>query len=375
MNKFLRTVAKIFMLVTLTLLVTACGKEADNDYKIIDKVNHSRSLLYMSCTEEGLFYMANDQLLHYVTVSTGEDMIYCFDPICKHEPVSSDNPDSSCMAAGYVDKTRIAYHNSFVYFFVSDLFKHKIYKMDISSGVRELVTELPFDCEINCIVFEEDYVYYTAVIREEEEDGINLKRTYDMVEVNLKDGKYRMITKLGEKIGCNNFLFDVFEQTLFVRTSGNYEYHFYVIDLESLDIKYELNNEEYKQRSFHGVYDCESYYYAANDGKEFGIYNITTGATNVLWEKGLERESLSICYGAGGKMYYSLYNSETKTIKDFLYDEANDTTWDLTQKCEELGIFFYDVYRGMFIRHLYDESGEDIIGKSVVSEASILGVQ
>lgn len=365
---------KMYLIIMSMAVITflSCGKNKD-DVRSAYENGHSYTMMYLSCSENGAFSMGNDGLLHYVS-SDGEDMIYCFDPACKHERASETNQDPECTAAGFYDcVTKVSYHDGYIYFFATSAIarEHKIYKMSVSGGVRELVAELPFGYNIDYIVFDDDYVYYTMVTLEFADDNLSSNRYFNLVEVSLTDGSYRIITEQNKEIEKRIGAFDTCEKTLFLKTSVEECKIFRVIDLETLDVKYEACDEEYLKKAYVGVCDRESFYYVNVAEEELGVFNVNTGEDKVLIKAG-EDESFGNIYGAVGRIWYKLEKKSGET-STFFYDESTGKTRDITENCKDLSIVRYDAYKRMFVIRRKSDDVENKLRQYVMAEEEIVG--
>ncbi len=368
-----RGIISVVILSLLAVSLVSC-KEKEN-IPAVDRSKYSKSTLGMSCAETGMF-LFEDGLIYFMPAESGEKTVFCFDPVCAHEPASYLKPDPECMAAGYYNRTNIAYHDGYIYLFVKDVFEHEVYRMDISAGTRELVAEIPVSTTLTNVVFDGDYAYYVASIGTQREDNPSqIDRYYELMELNLTDGSYRILTSTGKEKGYFFSEFDVCDGIMiYCGTESGIDT--YSLNLDTLESELIVPAEENSRNEYCGMHDRENFYYADNETGNIGLYNINTESKQVLVEiENNEENSLGRITAGNGKIFYSVLigNSDTETEEYFLYDIAEDNNHDITEKSIELGVYNYDPYKSMFLRYKLGEDGREILGFMVASEASVLG--
>lgn len=203
------------------------------------------------------------------------------------------------------------------------------------------------------------------------EDNISVNIYFDFVEVNLTDGSYRIITEQNKEIKKHIGAFDTCENTLFLQTSEDECKVFRVIDLETLDVKYEVCGEEYLKKAYVGVCDKESFYYVNVVEKELGVFNVNTGEDKVL-RKAENDESFGQIYGAVGRIWYRLEKKSGEILR-FFYDESTGKTYDITENCKDISIVRYDAYKRMFVVRRKTDVGENMLRQYVIAEEEIVG--
>jgi len=157
------------IILCMLAVMSACNRESVAT--VTENIRYQAGdMVQWSAMEDGIFYKnSDDHLVHFVSADTHEDIVFCANPVCKHEAASESNPDPECRAALFEEKAYIAYYEGCIYYFVNNgIFEHKLYKMDLSSGVRELIGEYPYKYSPLWYVFYEDCLYYNARIMEVE---------------------------------------------------------------------------------------------------------------------------------------------------------------------------------------------------------------
>ncbi|MBO5228986.1 MAG: hypothetical protein J6B39_08340 [Lachnospiraceae bacterium] len=372
-----KNIVMICITVLLMLLLTSCKNSEETE--AADFSRYTKSKRNNAYTEEGLFCFT-DGLIHFISAETGMDTIFCFDPLCLHLPASASNQEPECMAAGYNNGTYMAYHEENIYFFVRESFEHQVYKMDINSGARTLVAELPFSCSITDVVFNGDYVYYTAAMNTLKNDSINgmfgmIEGYNELIELNLKSGEYRVLTTCGEENGGGFADCDVCGGNMFYVLYESEGRAVYSMSLDTLEPKLEVSPEDFVDKKYYcGIYNSENFFYFSKEG-DIGIQNIVTDECKVVHKVELGEEIyLSTVDAGNGKVYYRTCHGSTEEYEYYLYDMEEKKLWNLTDKCREnrLNLTAYFPYEAMFEYIVYDESGNGIKGFAPVSEAWLL---
>ncbi len=362
----MKRIGMLLVLCTCILSLLSCkDKENTEDANRYSKVQRNKA-----CCEDGLFYQGDDSLIHFVSAETKEDMIFCFNPVCEHEPASEANKDPECMAAGCYPISFISYHDGNIYLFVDEsIDKHTIYRMDINSGIREFVAELPFNTKARVVVFNNDCVYYIARTYIPIEGTWNSEVYLDLIEVNLDDGSYRMLTDMKGVSDFSNFSdFNVCDNKMFVvlSFSDNIRKLCYM-DLDTLEFIIDTEGDDFLNQRYIGVYDSESYYYTNEN--EVGIHNITTGENQILLKPQLEEGTRIVSILAGSnKVYYKVNKNTAEGYEYFLYNIDDNKTWNLTEKLGNYIVDSYDPYKEMFILRLDNEDGTTDYSVMRVSE-------
>ncbi len=367
-----KSIIGISVFVMLTVLLVSCEK--NDKAQTTDGNGYSKSKFDMACTEEGIF-LFEDGLIYYMPAESGEKTVFCFDPVCVHKPASSSDRDPKCMAAGYYNKTGIVYNEGYIYLFVRQTFDHKIYRMDIHSGIRELVAEFPFSNAFYDVVFDGDYAYYTIMVGTVSEDGSGVvDHNEGLIEVSLEDGSYRMLISGDEKKEVHISNYDISNNILLYVEQKGRDRAIYSMNLDTLESKLLVSTEEYQYSNYKGIHDSENFYYFDSVAGNIGLYNINTGEKQVLIEPELgDNKYFNAIVGGKGKIFYELREVDTETGEYFLYDMEEDKTWDITEKCRELGVYSYDPYKSLFLRYELGEDGREILGFMVASETAVLG--
>ena len=373
---------KVFGIMTcvcmLLMLMMACKeKEA---IPTTDRSRYAKEVMGMPCSEEGMFWF-EDGLTYFIPEGTKDKTIFCFNPVCSHIPASYDNPDSECMAAGYVRSTSIGYHEGYIYYFVKGAFEHEVYRMDVNAGTRELVAELPVNVKHNKVVFDGDYAYYMVAIGEVSENSSIIDNYYELIELNLIDGSHRIVTDLGQDKLDGYSEFDVCDGTLICMGSFTSDVtdkyasttYVYKVDLDTLAAELILSPEDSKTTAYIGQHDGEHIYYIDKESGSIGLYNINTGDKQVLLDS-LEADGSILSHGTAGngKIYYVKLVGEEYSPTHFLYDVSKDTTWDITRQCDELDIYDYNPYASVFLQYEFYEDGNGIKGFMIVDESAVI---
>lgn len=363
------------ILMLLVLGTVSCNRNSDSQED--ENVRYAQSRHYMySISEEGVFNVM-DGLIHFVAEETHEDIIFCADPMCEHEPASSDNPDPVCSAALPELSNHIAYYDGYIYYWVRvDFFNTKIYRIDISSGVREFVAEYPYNFSSLGYAFYEDFLYCNAKIMKEPENDSVLLSYGLLLEVDLKNGGHRVIISADESEESNYAAtkFDVCGSTMFALVSDKEEKYLAKINLDTLEETVLIEPENIRERFYCGIYDSDSYYYGTLH--EIGICNTATGADKVLVSVGEDAMIFTIIASNRG-IFYSVYEQDVETF--YFYDVNMGETWDISKQVEKFNINGYDGYMNKFSLSILEENDEDgdgkvgTIGYSVVDVAKVLG--
>lgn len=370
-----KRILSVIMTVIMLSGVVACDKKTDDEEK--KDRRHAYSMLHAARSEDGIFYIGDDDLVHFSSVETGKDSPICFEPSCEHEPASAKNPDPVCRAALFPGSTKIAYYEGNIYYFVYDgTFDSKIYRMDINGGARELVAQLPFSYMIMYgVVFDGDCVYYTGKFYEIADDGFDINSYVELVEVNLKDGSYRIITDGAGGYHKTVTEFDVYDNTLYAEVKAEGDYRLVVVNLDTLDAHVETDTENYLERMYAGAYDAESFYYYNNYTGEIGIYDMTDCKSKVLVETG---SSYPAVWAYDREIFYQLRTDNG--TKSYFYSVDDDKLTDITKICDDYNIKYYDGYCDIFIAYKYRErenqnsgNGKIISGYTAYSRKEIVG--
>lgn len=356
---------KVFLCVCTVLILAVIGILIFSNRENNNIGKYSKSSSSNTCSEEGYFYIGDDMLIHFVSAVTNEDMIFCFDPVCKHDAVSED---SECIAACGNQRAFIHYHDKSIYVFNRvDLEEHKVYRIDINSGTKEPVATLPFNIQGNQIIFDGDYAYYQAMVFVLDEDGQEEYTYYDLIELNITDGSYRLLLDLKENVIFRAF--DVCDRKMFaMKLEGDTEAALYYVDLDTLDARVvATQNELYNGDSYIGMYDGESYYYCNSNSHEVGIRNVITDECRVLYEYGESEEMRGLSAGRN-KLYCKTVSTDGKS-KFFLYDVNDDDKYDFTDRMGSYDVKLYSPYMEMFV--LEPEGNSDKGNYIVVKESEL----
>lgn len=365
----------IVWIVAFVILAASALSCKGNDENVkTDDNKYTKSSFDRTFTEDGIF-LFEDKMIYYMSADTGEKTIFCFDPVCTHEPASYENPDPECMAAGEYNKTGIVYHEGYIYLVVRETYEHSIYRMDINSGVRELVVEIPYSVEYYDAMFYGEYMYYTYMVNSKEDDeDIGLVKSRGLMEVNLKDGSYRIVISADGRENVSVSQYDICDRTLFYVERNGDDRALYGLNLDTLESKLLVSPEEYKYNNYNGIYDAEKFYYFDPETEDIGLYNIGTGERQVLIKPELgDNRHVSTVVGSKGKIFYKTWEGENGTEEYFLYDIAKDKLLDITEKCREFGVYSYNPYKSMFLCYELGEDGVEILGFAAASEAMVLG--
>lgn len=216
----MKKLLSIFIVFSFLFTLSACEKKTNNFKIISGEARYLRNYQIYSVSDDGTVYIGKDGMVHYVTPNTGEDMIFCYDSNCLHIPVSVDKPDPTCMAATYTEKTKLAYYEENVYFFVNNgMFAHKIYKMHADGSGRAEIASLPFTYDLTYYTFYNDKLYYTGVIKEVDEISGDISSTNQLIEFDLLTETYRVILDMGNEHISNSV--EITDTAVYMYLCGN----------------------------------------------------------------------------------------------------------------------------------------------------------
>ncbi len=349
MKRRLAGLLLIIVMMPQLAMLTSC----DNEDTHTEKIRYKASQHYMyTVTEEGLF-SKEDDLIHFISSETHEDIIFCANPVCEHEPASSTNPDPECRAALFEGRTYILYYEEYIYYIVQNGFEdHQLYRMNVSSGVRERIGTYPYGKTAVGYAIYEDCMYYNAMIYEKPMFGSALISYAVMLEINLKDGSYRIIREREEESNYVASRFDVRDNTMFAVIDDEEGDYLAKINLETLEETVLIKPEDMSNKFYEGIYDGDSYYYSTSD--EMGICNTVTGEDTVLIKLKEEEQFWGAWMSNRGILYRVGKDDE---MSYYFYDVNTKNTWDITDRQKELNINIrdYDGYADKFIVYAYGE--------------------
>lgn len=382
-NRLIKRTA-LFIIASLVFLnLTACKKGSDMNEELSDSaegfdglcLNLRYSEMYYRCSisPEGTFYRSSEQLLHFISEETGEDVIFCYVPVCKHEPASDMNPDPTCRAALFPDvRTNVWYYEGILYYLVNkDMRSHDFYRMKADGAGREFVATIPYkDGSVYAQCFCGDKMYYVAdkrVMIEGTEPGqvsVRMGSETYIIELDLKTGAYREVTS---KIEGYIIGFQVADGYIWVKLTGEEGYVYYArYDMATLEKEVIVDIEQYKyfipQEAYEG-----GYYIWWNTLDKMFVRNMKTGEDTLVFDTdGL----YAVPSGKGGgfifKVYDKKYETDKKLEKICFFDLFTGKTVDITEKAEEYDIMSYDGYNKVFIC---------VGNKRVIGREKILGTE
>ena len=363
-KKFLISLLTVIILV---LSVVACKTENKEPAQPSDK-RYAELTQMIAVADEGIFYIGKDNLVHFCSADSGEDMIFCTELNCMHLPASDTNPDPECRAALFTGKTKIAYYEGAIYYFVeNDLFEHSLYKMDINGAGRELIATLPFTYSVSYgAVFNGDYLYYPANEVEIDEETLKVTRHERVVEVNIKDGSYRFITEADREAKQYIDGLNVMGNTLYlcrrvrIAETGTYRAYQTMIDLTTLEIVWKQSLEVTPDKKYYcGAFDEDSYYYATNtEPLMIGIYNPVTEEDTVLVEIGGGKTFYGLLCASNKGIVYALSDNATGEVERYYYDVEADFIREFKAEYDK-NMTFYDGFRQICVYSILGE--ENII--------------
>lgn len=340
------------IILCMLAVMSACSREPVA--AVTDSIRYQAGdMMQWSAMEDGIFYKnSDDHLVHFVSADTHEDIVFCANPVCKHEAASESNPDPECRAALFEEKAYIAYYEGCIYYFVNNgIFEHKLYKMDLSSGVRELIGEYPYKYSPLWYVFYEDCLYYNARIIEEK--GRTTSSRAVMLEVNIKDGSCRTIVERDVESTYVASRMDVRDNIMFAVMKGEVNDYIATVNLDTLEETTILEYDNVEFFRYKNIRDRDSFYYMTM--KELGIYYIDTGEREVLIEAVGDGTVGGMITNQG--IWYKRWDGKEET--PFFYDFASGDTWDMTKKCEELksqGMRVSALEKNQFVMLVYEET-------------------
>ncbi len=374
-KKLLKKFIVFFIILSLTIIIGCNNKDKELEMAKNSDARYAKIERYLSIAEDGLFYIGYDELIHFVSADTHEDMVFCFNPNCEHVSATFDNPDPECRAALFEEKTKISYYEKEFYYFVNNgVFEHKLYRMDINGGGRKLIAEFPFSYSVAYGgVFYEDYLYYMAVQKELDEETMKVKSYEQLVEVNINDGSYRFITEINREV--NEFVasFDISNDTIYAlmykkRDDGWSVPYLKKINLKTLEENIILSVEECEYKKYVGIYDDESYYYYTEDRKEIRIANTDTGEEKTLVKLN-DGEKLRYVMASNNGIVYKMENREGVT-RYYYYDVLQAVTMPLKEEYTQ-GIALYDGFNQMCTIDIVDGESK-VIGKDIIRLEDVL---
>ncbi len=359
------------IIVLLVFSVVSCKKEETENTPC------SQGNLSVNCilSDSGIFSI-KDELIHFRSEETHEDIIFCFDPACEHEPASAENPDPECRAALFTARTKIAYHNEYIYYFTEkDAFNFELYRMNVNNDGRDLIGEFPYGFPNLEYVFYGDCLYCNAKIMEEPEVGHALISYGVLLEINLNTGNYRVLLERDEESNYAVKELDVRGNTLFAKVSAKDGDSLIKINLETLEQTVIIEKLSYYVKMYKGIYDSDNYYYCSTN--EIGISNSVSGEDTVLITLD-ENNMFTTSYFSNRGIIYSVNTVNRDGIeKTYFYDVSTKETIDITEKIAAIGgIHTYNGYLNKIIwsiKSVPDENGRaSIIGYDVMDMADFL---
>lgn len=323
------------------------------------------------------FFSIKDELVHFKSEDTHEDIIFCFDPACAHEPASEKNPDPECRAALFVTQTKIAYHDEYIYYFnQSDSFNFELYRMNIDDGVRELIGEYPYAFSPLLYAFYGDHLYCNAKIMEEPEVGHALMSYGVLLEININTGEYRILMERDEESNYAVKELDVQGNTLFAKVPGEDGDSLIRLNLETLEQTVVIEKMNFQEKMYKGIYDSDSFYYCSLN--EIGISNYVSGEDIVLITPG-ENNIFTSFYISNRGIIYSVNTVNRDGVEKVLfYDVSTKETIDITEKQEAIGgIHTYNGYLNKIVWSVKSEPDENgritVVGYDIMNMAAFLG--
>lgn len=348
----------------------ACGKEPK--FKgTPEGLRYSETYQIVSVAPEGVVYKGRDGMIYFRATGTNEEVILCYDPNCIHEPASPENPDPTCKAALFNDRTEIAYYEGNIYYFLSEgIYGHKIYKKAVNGAGRKAIATIPYSFDtLRGVIFYEDKMYYNVVETVPlGEDGELIKKFY-ILEYDLVSGKYKLVTPHLEDIILD---MQVTKDYIYIRLADvSNEGKVYVsrFKLENAEEEIFISTDEYPGRRFIRAYDEQFVYLDyLESGNEIGISNIADGKDKVLIS--IKDAEVGSVWASGNGIIYFLYKKSAEGERVgggvFFYDMLTGETTDITEKALERGIMKYDGYKKIFICN-------SLYNTSVISEEEVLG--
>ena len=339
---------------------------------------YSKKYFVTSISEIGVIWdWGNPRLIKFSPVDSGESMVLCYDPNCKHPETSNDNQDPVCMAALYNDHCETAYYNGAVYIFtVTSIGENVLYKMNINGSNREYVATFPFETQLDQdAIFYDNKAYCIASILQtnlEEVEGIKEVEYIDkLVEIDLKKGTYRYVS---DEIADYILAVDLKDDNLYVRFADAADGCIYMkkININTAEEVVFISKEEWTAgHRYILVYGEDSYVYWDRNTSEVGIKNLD-GTVEKLLLKGPEGESFKACPSCDGMMYRRTMEYEGNAAGYYFMDFDTWEIADITAEVEKYNITYYDGYYDMFVGEITDEYGM-IQGWNAWSKAKILG--
>ncbi len=347
----------ICLSIVLGLMIIVCGIVFFvNNKDSTNSIKYSRSRNEVTCSEDGLFYVReDDRLIHFVSAITGEDMVFCFNPSCKHVVAE----DAECIASCNSGKNILHYNNKYLYLFEScAMNESKIYRIDIAGGTKEVIAELPFVTKSGTIMSVDDYVYYQVIIYDMS-DPNNSSPDYslEMAEVNLTDGSYRLFSVTEDKGLVRKF--DICDGRMFAGVGKE----MYCVELDSLTSALIEDDENSKMFSY--FRDSESYYYHDGVAYEVGICRPEKDEKTVLFE--YDAGVLTGFWPTDDRIYYKIAKSDERY---YMYDMSEKKIYDFTELLGGYEVSDYNPYMDILALNFGNNSSE-VVYKAVRGEALI----
>lgn len=350
---------KILVAVILCMLmtVTACKKDNSEDNALYAAAN-----MRIAFSEDGIFYIGKDELVHFISAETKEDMIFCMDPSCEHKPYHiEDNPDPKCRAALFGLDTDIAYYDGALYYFVNVKFdKHKIYKMQVNEAGRKSIADVSGRSIAGSygVLFCNDHVYYVIQDVVENEETFKMDYYPYIVDVSLSDGSSRRLTQKDESlVGKYYGNINVCGNTLIAEKCGK-QRSLIKVDLTTLENTVLIPIEEYSNLgvigySVIGMCD-EEYYYCSKWDENYKENTIYKKSSITGKEKELLKGSISTVSGCGDAIYYRVDTGDDfYSFESYYYDIKNNKRYNITESEKKYGGFMlYEGHSKKFMKFL-----------------------
>lgn len=356
----------------VTIIILISGYISNDTVKIIsDSLRYAETYQILSISEDGVFYEGKDGLVHFRQTGEKEDVILCYDPNCIHQAASPDNPDPVCRAALYDARTDITYYEGNIYFFVDDgVFSHNIYRMTVNGSGREQIAEIPyFHNVLQGVTFYEDRMYYGVYDNVIEEDNSIRSMPY-LLEYNLKDGTYRLITK--ESMDAIMTI-QATENYVFLRMISNAsesrgDIYLKRVNINTLEEEIIISTDDYKKNSFVRAYDDNHYIYYEFDNI-VGMRNISTGKDRILIDE-TDKGPTGLLTASGNGIFYCISDVDDDgnviITGYYFYDISTGETIDISEKGFKYNLRSYNGFSKVFMSgSLHDTM--------LISEDEILG--
>lgn len=305
-----RIILSILIIVTCTLFGSCKQSEAILKTSKSEQAEIWGMIDGFSIGKEGIVYQQGS-LLHFADFTSGQNVVLCNKPNCKHIPYDdSTNPDPYCDAAFPKDAVIYSFiYQRVLYVFAVDA-KTTVYERKVDESGWKKTMEIPYPLSCTKVEIVNGKVYMAANEVKVTKKTTSMEQSPFIMELNLKKHTYKKF---------NDAKFQLSESMLNIRADKNnlyYEYDYlnssykklstdelmklntsdftkkvYQINLSSNKKKCIFNNRNYKGYKYIGMYHGYLYLYK---GKKILGMKPENKKINVLWKTGGEIASATM---------------------------------------------------------------------------------